>query len=100
MKIPKSATAERPISWTFKSWPADVYPGDGLKARHVCRAHQAALIACGALTRPGTEIVIIGAGYQRWLASAPNIDRVANFDVPANRPEHAAKRFGRASETV
>src|ERR1700681_2701214 len=80
--------------WTFETWPPDVYPYDGKKARHVVRQNQSDLLKCGALARPGQSLVIFGAGYAKWLASKAS--RVAELDVAANRPEHAHKRFGQA----
>jgi hypothetical protein len=82
-----------PFSWTQKHWPAGVYPFDGKKARHLLRVHQGTLLKAHALTRIGHELVILGEGYTRWLAS--NAKRVTDYSVAANRPEHAAKRFGR-----
>ena len=90
----KQITIAVPHSWTFACWPKDIYPNDGQRGRHVCRAHRNELIAEGALTRIGRELVVLGAGYSRWLAKQAN--KVLDFDVPANRPEHASKRAGRA----
>ena len=85
-----------PHDWTIRCWPRDVYPYDGTKARHMLRVHQAKLVAAGALTRIGREIVVLGAGYSRWLASnAGNVTEWAETNVAANRDEHASKRFGR-----
>jgi hypothetical protein len=94
MKAQTVATIPLPHDWTIKTWPRDVYPYDGLKARHLLRVNQAKLLAAGALTRIGHEIVVLGAGYAKWLAS--NAVRVsAEYDVASNRPEHQHKRFGR-----
>jgi hypothetical protein len=90
---PPAVTIKLPYSWTIKTWPRDVYPYDGGKARHLLRVHQAKLNAAGALTRIGHEIVVLGAGYAKWMAS--NAARVTDYDVAANRDEHAHKRFGR-----
>jgi hypothetical protein len=86
--------AQLPHDWTIKTWPRDVYPYDGIKARHLLRINQSKLLAAGALTRIGREIVVLGAGYAKWMAS--NAPRVTDFEVAANRPENAPKRFGRA----
>jgi hypothetical protein len=64
-KIP-AATA-RPLSWSLNSWPADVFPNNTKRARHLVNAHRDALIAEGALSRPGREIVVLGDAYGRWL---------------------------------
>ena len=86
-----------PHDWTIKCWPRDVYPYDGAKGRHVLRVHQATLLAAGALSRVGREIVVLGAGYSMWLASKTgNVVEFAETKVAANRPEHAHKRFRRA----
>ena len=90
----KQITISVPHSWTFASWPKDIYPNDGQRGRHICRAHRNELIAEGALTRIGRELAVLGAGYSRWLSKQAN--KVLDFDVPANRPEHASKRGGRA----
>ncbi len=82
-------------SWSLRTWQDQaphVWPGNGELGRTVIRHHKAELHAAGALTRIGRELIIIGAGYQKWLAS--NAARVTDYDVPMNRPEHAAKRRG------
>jgi hypothetical protein len=88
----KTVQVNVPHDWTYTNWPPGVFPYDGQKARHIVRQNQAELLKCGALTRIGMHIVIFGAAYCRWLAT--KADRVTNFDVPANRPEHRHKRFG------
>jgi hypothetical protein len=89
----QSTITPPPHSWTYGRWPEGVYPGDGQRGRHVCRAHRDDLLAEGALTRIGREIVILGGPYTRWLAKQSS--RVRDFDVPANRPQHAHKGAGR-----
>ena len=88
-----STTTPLPHDWTFRNWPADVYPYEGTRGRHLVRQNQNDLVAAGALTRIGKQIVVLGAGYTKWLAAQTY--RVTEFDVPANRAEHAHKRFGR-----
>jgi hypothetical protein len=83
-----------PHDWCFSNWPIDIYPYDGNRGRHVVTENQAALLKAGALSRIGRSIIIFGGPYVRWLQS--NADRVVDFDVPANRPENAAKRGGNA----
>jgi hypothetical protein len=63
----KVNAAAAPHSWSIETWPAHVYPGTTDRARYFIRVHKNALFAAGALTRPGREIVIIGAPYCRWL---------------------------------
>lgn len=82
-------------SWSLRTWEQQaphVWPGNADLARKILRAHKAELHAAGALCRIGRELIFIGAGYQRWLSS--NAHRVTEFDVPMNKPEHVAKRFG------
>jgi hypothetical protein len=72
-----------PHSWALTSWPKDVYPHDASKARYIVRAHRDALVAIGALTRIGRDLVIFGTGYNQWLhLQAGN---VAGFDIAPNR---------------
>jgi len=94
----KLPTLTLPNSWDFSTWPSDVFPFNGSRGRHVVRQNQSELLAAGALVRPGRSIVILGAGYAKWLAS--KAARVTEFDVPANRPAHAHKRFGRARDAA
>lgn len=81
-----------PYSWTFNTWPQDVWPGAGSRGRHVVNKHMGELQAAGAITRPTRSIVILGAGYQKWLAS--KTPRVTEFEIAPNAPKHAGKRFG------
>lgn len=93
-----AATSSLPHDWTFPTWPSDVYPYQGTRAKHLVRQNQGALMAAGALTRIGKHLVILGAGYHKWLVS--NTPRVESYDVPANRPQHAHKRWGRARDAA
>lgn len=72
-----------PHSWPINLWPADVYPNDASKGRYIIRMHRAELIAAGALSRIGRDIVIFGAGYSKWLAQQAG--KVQGFEVAANR---------------
>jgi hypothetical protein len=56
-----------PHSWHLEHWPTSVYPHTAGRARYVLRAHRAELMACGALSRVGREIVVLGERYCRWL---------------------------------
>jgi hypothetical protein len=98
MKNENLPAAPMPHDWTLKTWPHDVYPYDRQRARHLLKVHQATLVKAYALTRIGHEIVVLGEGFARWMAA--NAKRVEEYEVPANRPEHAAKRFGRAGASV
>lgn len=63
----KVNAAAAPHSWSIETWPAHVYPGSTERARYFVRVHKEELFAAGALTRPGRELVILGARYVRWL---------------------------------
>ena len=89
----KPAGSTLPHDWTYETWPPDVYPYNKARARHMVKANRDKLLAAHALTRIGREIVVLGAGYARWLAS--NAKRVTEYEIAANRDEHAPKRFGR-----
>lgn len=69
--MPKSrtTTAAAPHSWDLEHWPPEVYPGSEPRARYLCRAYRDELLAAGALTRVGRELVVLGARYARWLES-------------------------------
>lgn len=82
-----------PHSWAIEDWPADVFPGNSTKGRRLCRTYTDELVVEGALTRIGRRLVVMGGAYTRWLLSRAS--HVKDFDVPANRVEHAAKRAGR-----
>lgn len=77
-----------PHSWAIENWPTHVYPGRPSKGRYIVRSNRDSLLAAGALTRVGRDLVVIGHAYQRWLESQQG--RVAGFDVAANRPAAAA----------
>lgn len=72
-----------PHSWALGDWPATVYPGKESKARYIVRAHQDELVASGALTRVGRDLVVIGANYSAWLVKQSG--RVSNFEIAPNR---------------
>jgi hypothetical protein len=54
-------------SWELRNWPPDVWPHDQKRAEWVTRAYRQGLIDARALTRIGKTLVILGAGYTRWL---------------------------------
>lgn len=82
-----------PREWTERA--SHIWPHTSKRADYICRAYRDELVAAGALVRVGRELVIRLEAYDRWLAKRARM--VADYDVPANRDEHAAKRFGRAS---
>jgi hypothetical protein len=72
-----------PHSWRQEDWPQGIYPGRSTKAKYVLRVHRDELIAIGALTRIGRELVVFGAPYVAWLQK--NNNRVAGFEIAPNR---------------
>lgn len=89
-KVP--AANVRPVSWSLNEWPKDVFPNRPSSARQLVAAHRDALLAEGALVRPGREIVVLSEGYDRWLRK--QAARVIGYEIAPNNPEHAPKRFG------
>jgi hypothetical protein len=82
-----AATPSPPHSWETDSWPEGVWPHDPGRGKWVCRAYRKELIAAGALTRIGYKIVIMGAGYSRWLESrALQVD-----EYKSNNPQIGSK---------
>jgi hypothetical protein len=80
----KASNAERiPHSWSVEDWPTTVYPHRPSRGRYIVRAHRDELTTCGALTRIGRDLVVLGAGYAAWLQKQSS--RVANFDIAPNR---------------
>ena len=75
-------------SWPISKWPADIYPNDSKKARHLVRSHKNELLREGALVRVGRELVAIGAPYSKWLQKKAS--RVPGYECPANRARDAA----------
>jgi hypothetical protein len=72
-----------PHSWRQEDWPPGIYPGRPSKAKYVLRAHRNELVASGALTRIGRELVVLGAQYVAWLTK--NSNRVEGFEIAPNR---------------
>jgi hypothetical protein len=80
----KHAAQPAPHSWAIESWPSSVYPGSPGKGRYLIRSNRTALIAAGAISRVGRDLVILGAPFSRFLES--QIGRVENFaTIPANQ---------------
>ncbi len=78
----KTAAERVPHSWGIEDWPASVYPNKPSRARYIVRSHRDELVAAGALTRVGRDLVVMGAGYSAWLAKQAG--RVARFDIAPN----------------
>jgi hypothetical protein len=54
-------------SWNIDNWPPETWPNTVERARYVIRANRDSLMAAGALSRVGRELIILGTRYQRWL---------------------------------
>jgi hypothetical protein len=78
------------VSWRIADWPPHVFPGTADSGRHLCQEKRDALVKAGALVRVGRELVVLGAGYMKWLKSQSK--RVDDFKIAPNSAEHAAKR--------
>lgn len=85
-----SATSKLPHSWDVRSWPQEVWPGSGPRARWILGAYRGELLAEGALARTAKVLVILGAGYQRWLNR--RIAQVGDF-----QSNNASRRQQRAA---
>jgi hypothetical protein len=73
-----------PHSWSIRAWPAGVYPNDPKRGLYLVREHKSDLLASGALSRIGRELVVIGHRYSRWLER--NASRVPEYEIAPNRP--------------
>jgi hypothetical protein len=87
--MPKVNKAAEPFphSWDIEHWPASVYPHTPNRGRYVVRSHRNELLAVGALTRVGRDLVVIGAPYTKFLAK--RAERVANYEIAPNREQIA-----------
>ena len=81
---PKSALDAR--SWPIANWPAEVFPNDPSKGRHLVRSKRTELVAAGALVRVGRQLVILGGPYDIWMRK--KAFEVLDFECPANRAKH------------
>jgi hypothetical protein len=74
-----------PHSWLVSKWTEcapHVAPNTTASAKHMVRCHQDELVAAGALTRLGRDLVILGGPYSAWLAKRK--DRVAGYELKMN----------------
>lgn len=76
-----------PHSWSLKSWPPEVWPGNSSKGTYIARAYRDELLQVGALSRVGRELIVIGDRYARWLER--NASNVPGYQCPANREQAA-----------
>lgn len=80
----KDPTAELPPhSWDLEHWPPGIYPHTETRARYIIRAHRDELLAAGALSRVGRELVVVGARYAAWLERRAS--NVADYEIAPNR---------------
>lgn len=77
-----------PHSWAIPSWPSHVYPHSSDKGRYLVRCNRSSLVEAGALIRVGRDLVVLGAGFSKWLAAQGG--RVDGFEIAPNRPAEAA----------
>lgn len=92
MKQPKNETiAPLPHDWTIKKWPPGLFPYNAESARHLIYVNQPQLLAAGGIVRIGHTLVVLAAGYLKWMAS--HASRVPEYDLACNRPEHVGKKF-------
>lgn len=81
-----------PQSMSIREWPATVYPFCSKRARYIIRQHRKSLIAAGALTRIGREVVVLGEQYARWLEQQkPKAADYAFHGTPIHAPKALAK---------
>ena len=72
-----------PHSWAIDEWPPAVYPHRPSRGKYIVRAFRSQLIAAGALTRVGRDLVVLGTGYSAWLSK--QADKVDGFAIAPNR---------------
>ena len=77
------AAEAAPHSWDLEHWPTGVYPHTTGRARYMVRSHRDELLAAGALSRVGRELIVLGARYTRWLEARST--EVPDFEIAANR---------------
>jgi hypothetical protein len=89
MSKPKTEAA--PHSWDVAEWPAHVWPNDADRARWIVRAYRDQLLYHHALTRVGKRLVVLGAGWTRFLSvRADDVKRYNSNNPDCGRA--AAKR--------
>ena len=90
---PRVTPVPLPHSWMFSTWPSGVAPGDESGARYLFRTFRRDLIAAGAVTRVGRQVIFLGRGYEKFLQS--RIAEVDGFEIAMNRVR-AARRAARS----
>lgn len=91
-KKTESSATERiatvPHSWPSSHWNPDVYPNTQQKAKYLVRTYRDELLACGALTRIGRDLVVIGSAYVKWLNK--HRAHVPGYEIAPNREGEAS----------
>ena len=73
-----------PHSWLASKWPSHVAPREQRRADYIIREYRRELIACGALTRVGKNLMVLGLGYAHFLAA--NMNRAGLRDFIKGQP--------------
>src|SRR5262245_8028520 len=82
-------------SWTFETWPPEIFPHDSEKARYLYRVHKRELAAEGVVSRLGRTLVFLDAPFARFLSK--RAARVPNYLAPPNRRRPELREEGGAS---
>lgn len=91
--MPKSNAASAPHSWDLDHWPSAVWPGNRERASWVLRAYRNELLYHRALTRIGKRLVVLGAGYEKFLAARmKNVEGFASNNPDCGRTDHKRPR--------
>ena len=77
-----------PHSWSIDGWPPGVYPNTVTKARYLVRVHRDEMILCGALSRVGRDLIVLGEQYAKWLQR--KAARVPGYEIAPNRQPDSA----------
>ena len=89
-----------PHSWLVSRWSecaSGVAPNSTRSAKHMVRCHRDELVAAGALTRLGRELVILGGPYSAWLAKRAAM--VEGYELKMNAARRGNGAVQAAAET-
>jgi hypothetical protein len=101
MAVRPTRATPLPHSWRIADWPTNVYPNSPGSGRYVVRTNRDELLALGALTRVGRDLIVIGESFARFLAR--KIGSVADYVPPGIAPPapvRGAPRRPRRSRTA
>ena len=87
MATNRAKASALPHSWPINDWPQHVYPNRSSSGKYVVRRHRDELLALGALSRVGRELVVFGEGYGRFLARRTG--EASTFAIAPNQREAA-----------